>query len=57
MDVNDLRSIVTVVSMITFLGIVAWAWSRGNRARFDEAAQLPFADEQGADGARQGAEQ
>lgn len=57
MDVNDLRSIVTVVSMITFLGIVAWAWSRGNRASFDEAAQLPFADEQGAKGASHGAEQ
>ncbi len=57
MDVNDLRSIVTVVSMITFLGIVAWAWSRGNRASFDEAARLPFADEQGAEGASHGAEQ
>jgi cytochrome c oxidase cbb3-type subunit IV len=45
MDLNDLRSIVTVVSMLTFAGIVAWAWSRGNRARFDEAAQLPFKDE------------
>jgi cytochrome c oxidase cbb3-type subunit IV len=45
MDLNDLRSIVTVVSMLTFVGIVAWAWSRSNRARFDEAARLPFADE------------
>ncbi len=45
MDVNDLRSIVTVVSLLTFLGIVAWAWSRGNRARFEEAARLPFSDE------------
>ncbi len=45
MDINDLRSIVTVVSMLTFAGIVAWAWRRSNRARFDEAAQLPFADE------------
>ncbi|MBX3607399.1 MAG: cbb3-type cytochrome c oxidase subunit 3 [Piscinibacter sp.] len=45
MDINDLRSIVTVVSLLTFLGIVAWAWSRGNRASFEEAARLPFADE------------
>ncbi len=45
MDINDLRSIVTVVSLLTFLGIVAWAWSRGNRASFDEAARLPFADD------------
>jgi cytochrome c oxidase cbb3-type subunit IV len=45
MDVNDLRSIVTVLSLLAFAGIVAWAYSRANRARFDEAAQLPFADE------------
>ncbi|MBT9463474.1 cbb3-type cytochrome c oxidase subunit 3 [Hydrogenophaga sp.] len=45
MDINDLRSIVTVVSMLTFLGIVVWAWSKRNKDRFDEAAQLPFQDE------------
>lgn len=45
MDVNDLRSVVTVLLLLAFVGIVAWAWSRGNRSRFDEAAQLPFADE------------
>ncbi|MES2938530.1 MAG: cbb3-type cytochrome c oxidase subunit 3 [Pseudomonadota bacterium] len=42
MDVNILREIATVACFATFAGIVAWAWSRGNRARFDEAAQLPF---------------
>ena len=57
MDINDLRSIVTVISLITFLGIVAWAWSRSNRAGFDEAAQLPFAEEQGAEGASRGGHQ
>ncbi len=45
MDINDLRSAVTVVSLLTFLGIVVWAWSRRNRDRFDEAARLPFEDE------------
>lgn len=45
MDINDLRSIVTVISMFTFLGIVGWAWSRRNKDRFEEAAQLPFQDE------------
>jgi cytochrome c oxidase cbb3-type subunit IV len=42
MDVNDLRSGVTVLSMLVFLGIAAWAWSQRNRSRFDEAARLPF---------------
>ncbi len=50
MDINDLRSLVTVVSLLTFVGIVAWAYSRRNRASFDEAARLPFADENGAAG-------
>ncbi len=57
MDINDLRSVVTVVSMIAFLGIVVWAWSRNNRAGFDEAAQLPFAEEQSAAGASRGGNQ
>jgi len=51
MDVNELRSAVTVLSMLVFLGIAAWAWARRNREAFDEAARLPFegdrADEQG----------
>jgi cytochrome c oxidase cbb3-type subunit 4 len=42
MDVNDLRMAVTVLSFILFAGIVRWAMSPRNRARFDEAQQLPF---------------
>jgi cytochrome c oxidase cbb3-type subunit IV len=45
MDINDMRSIVTLVSFLTFIGIVVWAWSKRNKADFDEAAQLPFKDE------------
>ncbi len=45
MDINDLRSIVTVVSLLAFVGIVVWAWSKRNRANFEEAAQLPFKDD------------
>ena len=47
MDINDLRSIVTVVSLLTFLGIVWWAYGvKSNKQRFEEAANLPFADEE-----------
>jgi cytochrome c oxidase cbb3-type subunit 4 len=42
MDVNTLRSIVTVLGFITFIGIVMWAWSRRNAAEFEQAARLPF---------------
>ena len=45
MDVNDYRSIVTVVSLVLFLGIVWWAWSKRNKAKFDDAAQLPFKED------------
>ncbi|MEO7335583.1 MAG: CcoQ/FixQ family Cbb3-type cytochrome c oxidase assembly chaperone [Caldimonas sp.] len=48
MDVNDLRAAVTLLSFIAFIGVMAWAWSRRNVQRFEEAAQLPFADEEGS---------
>jgi cytochrome c oxidase cbb3-type subunit 4 len=42
MDINTLRSIVTVLAFACFVGIVLWAWSRGNQERFDDAARLPL---------------
>jgi cytochrome c oxidase cbb3-type subunit 4 len=42
MDVNTLRSITTVVSLLAFVGIVLWAWSRRRRRDFEQAANLPF---------------
>lgn len=50
MDINDLRSITTVVGLLCFLGIVGWAYGRGSKKGFEEAANLPFAehDDQGA---------
>jgi len=45
MDINDLRSAFTLISFLIFVGIVVWAWSKRNKASFDEAAQLPFQDD------------
>lgn len=45
MDVNALRIAVTIVSLIVFVGIVAWAWSKRNRKRFEEASRLVLGDE------------
>lgn len=39
MDINLIRSIVTVLSMLVFIGIVLWAYSKQQKARFDEAAR------------------
>jgi cytochrome c oxidase cbb3-type subunit IV len=44
MDINDLRSIVTVAGLLCFLAIVAWAYGKGSKKGFDEAANLPFAE-------------
>jgi cytochrome c oxidase cbb3-type subunit 4 len=44
MDINDARVATTVLSLILFLGIMVWTWSKRRRDGFDEAAQLPFLD-------------
>lgn len=46
MEINDLRAWHTVVLLIAFLGIVFWAYSKRRKSSFDEAANLPFADEE-----------
>ncbi|MBK9117182.1 MAG: cbb3-type cytochrome c oxidase subunit 3 [Betaproteobacteria bacterium] len=38
-----LSSLMTVVSFVTFLGIVAWAYSKKRKRAFDDAANAPFA--------------
>ncbi|HEY5634021.1 MAG TPA: cbb3-type cytochrome c oxidase subunit 3 [Burkholderiaceae bacterium] len=46
MDVNDLRSAITLLSLLAFVGIVVWAYGARRKDRFDEAANLPFADDE-----------
>lgn len=43
--VMDARSVVTVLSFFSFIGIVLWAYSARRGADFEAAANLPFADE------------
>ena len=45
MDINLIRSLVTVLSLLAFAGIVWWAYSPQSKQRFDEAARLPFDDD------------
>ena len=42
MDITTMRIVATLVSMVCFIGIWVWAYSRRNKDRFDEAARLPF---------------
>jgi len=46
MDINDLRGISTAFLMVTFIGMCFWAYSKNRKKEFDEAANLPFADEE-----------
>ena len=45
MDINVIRGLATVSAFIAFLAVCYWAFSKKNQKKFDEAAQLPFADE------------
>ena len=54
MDINDLRSIMTLVSFLTFVGIVLWAWSARRKPAFEEAANLVFDEEDTAYQSRTG---
>ena len=45
MDINDLRGLSTVFIMATFIGLCIGAYSGKRKKEFDEAANLPFADE------------
>ena len=46
MDINLLRTIITVACFAAFVAIAIWAFAPGRRKRFDEAANLPFADDE-----------
>ncbi len=49
MDINTLRGLSTVFVMIAFLGVCWWAYAPKRKSQFKDAAQLPFADENGPD--------
>ncbi|HMV21057.1 MAG TPA: cbb3-type cytochrome c oxidase subunit 3 [Rhodocyclaceae bacterium] len=45
MDINDLRSIMTVLMFVLFIGIVGWAFSKRRTEAYEEAARLPLDDD------------
>jgi len=45
MDINTWRGIFTILALIAFVAVWVWAWSRKRKSAFDEAANLPFADD------------
>jgi len=57
MDINDLRSLGTVLAFLAFVGIIAWAWSGKRKQAYDEAARLPLEDDDAPAPARKSAGQ
>jgi cytochrome c oxidase cbb3-type subunit 4 len=45
-DINSLRSGVTVAAFLVFIGILVWAYMPSRRSEFDAAARLPFTPDQ-----------
>lgn len=46
MDSDTLRGLGTLFALVAFISICIWAYSGKRKKDFDEAANLPFADEQ-----------
>lgn len=45
MDINDARAVLTVAGLVCFIAITLWAFSSRARKGFDEAALLPFSED------------
>ena len=50
MEVEIVRSVLTVLSFVSFLGVVAWAYTPTRRERFDRDAMMPFSHRESAAG-------
>jgi cytochrome c oxidase cbb3-type subunit IV len=45
-DIDTFRGLVTGALLLSFIGLVVWAWSRARRADFESAARLPLEEDQ-----------
>jgi len=45
MDINTVRGLSTILVMIVFIGICLWAFNGKKKKDFDDAANLPFQDD------------
>ena len=45
MSISIIHTAWTVLVFVIFIGIVIWAWSSRQKKSFEEAANLPFAED------------
>jgi cytochrome c oxidase cbb3-type subunit 4 len=41
-----IQSLWTILVMVAFIGIVIWAWSGKRKQRFEDAANIPFTEDE-----------
>lgn len=46
MDINTVRGIATILAFAAFIGVCWWAFSARRKKDFEEAANLPFDDDE-----------
>jgi cytochrome c oxidase cbb3-type subunit 4 len=45
-DINLVRGLLTLLLLVAFIGLCLWAYSRKQEKSFNEAANLPFIDDE-----------
>ena len=45
MDINDIRGLLTVLLLFSFIGLCIWAWSSRRKADFEATAALPLEED------------
>lgn len=45
MDINTFRGLITLVLMLSFVGLWIWAWSKRRHKDFEESAALPLEED------------
>lgn len=45
MDAGFFGSVMTVLFFVLFVAIVWWAYHKGNKQKFEDAANLPFRED------------
>jgi cytochrome c oxidase cbb3-type subunit 4 len=47
MDINIFRGAILLILMLSFLGLIAWAWSSKRKSAFKDASMLPLEEDSG----------
>jgi cytochrome c oxidase cbb3-type subunit 4 len=47
MDINIFRGAILLILMLSFLGLIAWAWSSKRKSTFTDASMLPLEEDDG----------